>query len=183
MNEKQINEEILDRDDSHLDKAEEPIEEASSTVKKKKQSSTQLLKDEINNLNDRLLRLMAEYDNYRKRTEKEKQSLVSLGTSLALERLLPVIDTLEMAAMAETADLDYKKGVELTLSMFITALKSLGITEIEALNMEFDPNIHNCVSTEESDEHDDGIIVRVLQKGYCYGERVIRPAGVSVSKN
>ena len=164
-----------------IESNDEPAEESTVTTKKKKSGATQQLKDELNNLNDRFLRLMAEYDNYRKRTEKERQSLVSLGTALALERFLPVLDTLEMATAAESKDPDYKKGVELTLTMFITALKSLGITEIEAENMKFDPNIHNCVATEESEDNESGIVLRVMQKGYCLNERVIRPASVTVS--
>lgn len=185
MNDKQHKEEIQEKEIHEIDDLESnetsSDEENTATAKKKRQSPTQQLKDELATMNDRLLRLMAEYDNYRKRTEKEKQSLVSLGTALALERILPVADTLEMAAMAETSDLEYKKGVELTLAMFANALKSLGIIEIEALNKEFDPNIHNCVATEESEDHDSGIVVRVLQKGYSYNDRVIRPASVSVS--
>ncbi|MCL1829958.1 MAG: nucleotide exchange factor GrpE, partial [Oscillospiraceae bacterium] len=160
---------------------DEDMVEEEVVTKKKRSSQTALLKEELATLNDRLLRVMAEYDNYRKRTEKEKQSLISLGTSLAFERFLPVIDTLEMAANADSTDTEYKKGVEMTLSMFSSALKSLGITEIEALNEPFDPQIHNCVATEESDETESGIVIKVLQKGYCYNDRIIRPASVSVS--
>jgi len=181
MNDKQHNEDMLENEIVDSPEIEESDETATTTTKKKRQSQTQLLKDELNNLNDRLLRLMAEYDNYRKRTEKEKQSLVSLGTALALERMLPVIDTLEMAAAAESSDAEYKKGVELTLTMFASALKSLGIAEIEALDAKFDPNIHNCMVTEEVEDTESGIVVRVLQKGYRLNDRVIRPAGVSVS--
>ena len=170
-----------DNENLNTDEVIESVEEETVTSKKKKLSATQQLKDELNSLNDRLLRVMAEYDNYRKRTEKEKQSLVSLGTALALERFLPVVDTLEIAATAESSDPKYKKGVEMTLSMFISALKSLGITEIDALDKPFDPNIHNCVSTEEVEDKNSGIVVRVLQNGYSYGERVIRPANVTVS--
>lgn len=178
MNEKKKDNE---KDNVDIEIQEQSADEDTITPKKKKPSTTQLLKDELATLNDRLLRVMAEYDNYRKRTEKEKQSLVSLGTALALERILPVADTLEIAAEAETIDLDYKKGVELTLTMFISALNSLGITEIDALGKPFDPNIHNCVSTEETEDEEGGIVVKILQKGYCYGDRVIRPASVSVS--
>jgi len=151
------------------------------TVKKKKQNSTQQLREELDSLNDKLLRIAAEYDNYRKRTEKERQSLVSLGTSLALERLLPVLDTMEMAAEAESKDPEYKKGVELTLSMLISALKSLGIAEIESLGKPFDPKVHDCVASEDSDEFDSGTVIRVMQKGYRLNDRIIRPAMVAVS--
>ena len=161
--------------------SEETSDEETGTIKKKRQNQTQQLKEELGALNDRLLRVMAEYENYRKRTEKERQSLVSLGTSLALERILPVIDTLEIAAKANSSDSDYKKGVEMTLTMFTNAITSLGITEIDALYKPFDPNIHNCVSTEKSEDYENGIVIRILQKGYRYGDRIIRPAGVMVS--
>ena len=148
---------------------------------KKKLNKTQQLKEDFTTLNDKFLRVMAEYDNYRKRTEREKQSLVSLGTSLAIERLLKVLDTLEMAAKADCSDPMYKKGVELTVSMFISSLDSLGVSEIKAFGDSFDPSIHNCVASEKSDEYESGIVIKVMQKGYKLGERVIRPAMVTVS--
>ena len=161
---------------------DESVEDSIFVTKKKRQNTTQQLKDEIEEQNERLLRVMADYDNYRKRTEKERQSLVSLGTAYALEKILPVMDTLEIAATAESIDSEYKKGVELTLSMFANAIKSLGITEIDALNQPFDPNIHNCISTVESEDTDSGTVTAVLQKGYRYGDRIIRPAGVTVAQ-
>ncbi len=152
-----------------------------SKKEKRKSGKEQQLKEELTTQKDQFMRLMAEYDNYRKRTEKEKTSLVSLGTSLALERLLPVLDTLEMAASAESKDPEYKKGVELTVTLFKTALTSLGISEIEAEGKPFDPNIHNCVATAENDQVESGIVVQVMQKGYMLNERVIRPSIVTVS--
>lgn len=178
MNDNQTNDELLNNDSHSIEESEE---DQTTNTKKKRVSQVQQLKDDQAALNDRLLRLMAEYENYRKRTEKEKQNLVSLGTSLALERILPVIDTLEIAANAESSDKEYKKGVAMTLTMFSSAISSLGITEIDALNKPFDPKMHNCVSTEESCDHESGIVLKVLQKGYSYGERIIRPASVSVS--
>ena len=181
MNEKTIKEKLEEEENLEILDTSLAEEDIPVTTKKKKPSQTQQLKDELSGLNDRLLRVMAEYDNYRKRTEKEKQSLVSLGTALALERFLPVIDTLEMAANATSTDADYKKGVEMTLTLFMNALKSLGITEIEAQDMPFDPKIHNCVSTEEIEDIDSGIVIKVVQKGYYLNDRIIRPAGVVVS--
>lgn len=153
----------------------------SETVKEKKKSAKEQLKEELTAANDRMLRIMAEYENYRKRTEKEKQTLVSFGTAIAVERLLPVLDTLEAAAATKSGDPEYKKGVELTAAMFATKLNSLGVSEIEAEGAKFDPNMHDCVASEESDKYESGVVIRVMQKGYVFNERVIRPAMVAVS--
>ena len=162
--------------------SEDITEEISDkTVTKKKPSKAQLQREELNAVNDRLLRVMAEYDNYRKRTEREKQALVSLGTSIAVEKLLKVLDTLEMAAAAECSDPGYKKGIDLTVSMFVSSLDSLGACEIEALGKNFDPVVHNCIASEESEENESGVVIKVVQKGYKLGSRVIRPAMVTVS--
>ena len=171
--------------DAAKETASEHENEAEKSVclekKKRKPGKVQLLQEELDALNERLLRVTAEYHNYRKRTEKEMLSRVAHGTALTVERLLSVLDTLEMAAAAKSADAEYKKGVEMTLTMFTTALAALGVVEIEALGSEFDPNIHNCVAGEESDEYDSGRVCAVMQKGYRIGDRVIRPAMVAVS--
>jgi len=172
----------LNTDDSVL--AEPECGESNNSreiVKEKKKSAKEQLREEVEALNDRFIRLMAEYDNYRKRTDKEKQSLVSLGTALAVERLLPVLDTLEAAVAAVSADKEFKKGVEMTASMFSAKLSSLGVSEIEAEGLKFDPNLHDCVVSEESEEHGSGTVLRVMQKGYMLNGRVIRPAMVAVS--
>lgn len=164
-----------------LEREQEDKEQSEKKQKPKKKTKEQQLSEDLDEAKDKLLRVMAEYDNYRKRTDREKQSAVSLGTALAVEKILPVLDTLEMAASAETADAEYKKGVEMTVTMFKTALESLGVVEIEADGKPFDPNIHNCVASEESDACESGTIIRVLQKGYKLNDRVIRPSMVAVA--
>lgn len=156
-------------------------EKAEKKPKAKKKTKEQELAAALEETREQMLRVMAEYDNYRKRTEKEKQGAVSLGTALAIERLLPVLDTLEMAVAVKTSDADYKKGVELTAGIFRTAMESLGVSEIEAEGKAFDPNIHNCVASEESDGYESGMVIRVLQKGYKLNDRVLRPSMVAVS--
>ncbi len=136
---------------------------------------------ELEQTKDRLLRTAAEYDNYRKRTEREKAAAVTLGEALVLEKLLPALDTLEMAAGAECADAEYKKGVEMTAEVFKKSLGDIGVTEIEAEGRMFDPALHNAVSREES-ELESGAVTKVLQKGYKLGERVIRHAIVAVAE-
>ena len=173
--------EDVDETGKTMEKSETEAKEIPKKPEKKRTSKSQQQKEELDALNDRFLRLMAEYDNYRKRTEKERKTLASLGTSLAVERLLPVLDTLEMAAEANTADLEYKKGVELTAALFASALSSIGVSEIEALGEAFDPTIHNCVASEKSDAHQSGMVIRVMQKGYKLNDHIIRPCMVAVS--
>ncbi len=136
---------------------------------------------ELDEVKDRLLRTAAEYDNFRKRSEREKSAAASLGEALVIEKLLPALDTLEMAVGAECSDPDFKKGVEMTAQMFKKSLADIGVSEIEAEGLMFDPALHNAVSREGS-ELESGTVTRVLQKGYRLGERVIRHAMVSVAE-
>ncbi len=144
-------------------------------------SELDALKNDFLDMTDKLLRTAAEFDNYRKRTEREKQQSISYGTCLAVERLLPVLDNLERAACAACTDAEYKKGVDLTVESFRTALKALGVEELEAENKPFDPAIHCAVSREAADA-ESGTVVRVLQKGYKLGDRVIRHSMVVVAE-
>ncbi len=150
-------------------------------VEKLKEQAEKLQKD-LDTLKDQLLRTAAEYDNYRKRTDREKAASVSMGTAGAVEKILPVLDTLELAAAAETADEAYKKGVTMTLTMFREALGSLGVAEIEGVGAQFDPNCHCAVAREAAGEAESGSIVQVMRKGYKLGDRVIRPSMVTVAE-
>lgn len=130
-----------------------------------------------------LMRTAAEYDNYRKRTTKEKEASFGNGVSSAVAELLPVIDTLEMAAAAPTADEAYKKGVEMTLSKCKQAFEKLGIAEIEAAGKPFDPDLHSAVMQEEAGEGvESGTVTKVLQKGYLLSGKVVRHAMVAVAQ-
>ena len=133
-------------------------------------------------MNDCMLRLAAEYDNYRKRTEREKQASISFGMSTTVETFLPAFDILEKAAMAECTDADYKKGVEMTVELFKAAFAALGVTEIEAEGKPFDPALHSAVSREAKEGVESETVVTVLQKGYMIGDRVIRHAVVTVAE-
>ncbi len=133
-------------------------------------------------LSDRFLRKVAEFDNYRKRTEKEKMESVSLGVSSALEAILPVYDSLALAAETECSDETYKKGVEMTLQSFRSGLEKLGVTEIEALGQPFDPKFHNAVMSESAEGAESGTVTKVLQRGFMQGDRVIRYAMVAVAE-
>lgn len=129
-----------------------------------------------------LLRTAAEYDNYRKRSQKEFEAAFSNGVSHAALELLPVIDTLEVAANAPTTDEEYKKGVILTLAKCEEVFKKLGIVEIEAEGLPFDPELHNAVMQEECEGKESGIVCRVMQKGYRKENgRVVRHSMVAVT--
>lgn len=128
-----------------------------------------------------LLRTAAEYDNHRKRSAKEYETAYGNGVAHAAEQLLPVLDTLNAAANAETKDEEYKKGVILTLAKCEEVFKKLGITEIEADGQPFNPEFHNAVMQEECEGKDSCTVTRVMQKGYLLNGRVIRHAMVAVT--
>ena len=124
---------------------------------------------------------MAEFDNYKKRTQKEKESLYEYTVCEIISKMLPVYDTLKLALNHESEDEALKKGVELTLKQFEDVFKSLNVTEIEALGKEFDPNLHNAVMHIDDDSYGEKEIVEVLQVGYKMNEKVIRYSMVKVA--
>ena len=129
----------------------------------------------------KLLRVAAEYDNFRKRSQREQEAAFGNGVGHAAEELLPVLDTLEAAANVQSGDEEYKKGVVLTLSKCAEVFKKLGIEEIEAQGQAFDPELHNAVMQEEAPDTESGTVTKVLQKGYTLHGRVLRHAMVAVS--
>jgi molecular chaperone GrpE len=162
--------------------AQKPEKESKKKEKGKKSNELDQLKEELGQLNDRLLRTAAEFDNYRKRTEKEKLQSISYGCGTAIDKLLPVLDNLERAAGVDCSDAEYKKGVDMTLDSFRAALTALGVSEIEAEGVAFNPELHCAVSREQHDDAPSGSIIRVLQKGYKLGDRILRYAMVSVAE-
>ena len=130
---------------------------------------------------DKYLRLMAEYDNYRKRTAKEKTETYNNAVSDSITEILPVIDTFEMALKTECSDENFKTGVEKIYNMFRKSLEKLGVTEIEALGKEFDPNLHNAIKQVEETDYAENYVCEVFQKGYRLGKKVIRHSMVAVA--
>lgn len=130
---------------------------------------------------DRLLRLAAEYDNFRKRTAKEKEGIWNDAFAAAVTALLPVFDNLERALKQETADAAYKKGVEMTMTGLRDAMAKLGVEEIPALGETFDPNLHNAVMHCEDENAEENTIVEVFQQGFRLGDKVLRFAMVKVA--
>ena len=141
----------------------------------------EVLKGQMNQQEDKYLRLAAEYDNYRKRTAKEKEALWADAKADTAAAFLPVYDNLERAIKQETADEAYKKGVEMTMNQLREIFAKLGVTEIPALGQPFDPNLHNAVMHIDDDSFGENEVAEVFQAGFQCGEKVIRFAMVKVA--
>lgn len=147
-----------------------PAEAKAEEPKKDVPSADSLLKAE----KDRYLRLMAEYDNYRKRSVKEREAIFGDVRADTVTKFLPVYDNLSRALAQPTGDEAYRKGVEMIMTQFCEVLKGMGVTEIEAVGKTFDPNFHNAVMHDEDPEKGESEIVQELQKGFKLGDKVIR---------
>ncbi|MBQ0041429.1 MAG: nucleotide exchange factor GrpE [Clostridiales bacterium] len=132
---------------------------------------------------EKYIRLLAEFQNFKKRAAKEKTDIHAYANEKLMSELLPVLDNFERALETKTEEVEsYAKGMELIFTQMKTALENHGLKEIVALGENFDPNKHSAVMTEESDEYESGKVSKVLQKGYELNGRVIRPAMVAVTK-
>ena len=162
------------------EKAEEPTKEKSKLFKKKKDA-----KDEkIEELSDKLLRQMAEFDNFRKRTEKEKSAMYEIGAKDIVEKLLPVVDNFErgfMTVAEEDKEDAFVTGMEMVYKQLMTMLETVGVKPIEAVGQEFNPDLHNAVMHVEDETVGDNIIVEEFQKGYTYRDSVVRYSMVKVA--
>ena len=143
------------------------------------------LKEKIDELNDRLIRQVAEFDNFRKRTDKEKAQMFEQGQGSILEKLLPVIDNFERGLQAvPEAEKDgaFADGMNKIYKQLMKQMEDLGVTPIEAVGKEFDPNFHNAVMQVESEEYESGIVAQELQKGYMFHDTVLRHSMVGVTQ-
>jgi molecular chaperone GrpE len=142
------------------------------------------LRRERDTLQDRLLRTAADFDNYRKRVERDRRDVADLAVVDAMRDLLPIIDNLERALQAPpTADVDaLRKGVELIHKQMLDLLRTRGVKPLETEGSDFDPNLHQAVVHEASEMHREGEVMQELQRGYVLGERLLRPAMVKVAK-
>ena len=137
--------------------------------------------EKYNAEHDSYLRLAADYDNFRKRTAKEKDQLYANGKADAVEKLLPVYDNLERAMNQPTEDAAYKKGVEMTMTQLVSILNGLGVEIFGQVGDTFDPNIHNAVMHTEDENATENTITQVFQKGFKLGEKIVRFAMVQVA--
>ena len=174
---------VLEQETDQVPEAEEtaapetPEPKAGKAKKEPEKDQGQLLAEAA----DKYLRLAAEYDNYRKRTAKEKESIWTEAKAQTVAAFLPVYDNLERALKQDTADEAYKKGVELTMKGLQDALTGLGVEVIPALGETFDPNRHSAVMHVDDEETGENTIVEVFQQGFTCGEKVIRFAMVKVA--
>lgn len=140
---------------------------------------------ELEELNNRLLRLQADFLNYKKRVEKEKESIYAYASEELICQVLPVIDNFERALDSvndKQKEDSFYKGVEMVYKQLLDILKKSGLEEIKAIGEKFDPNLHHGVAQEESSEHEEDTIIEVYQKGYKLKDKVIRPSMVKISK-
>ena len=169
-----------EKDSEEKDSEEKDSKDKGLFGKKKKKDK----KDEqIEDLNDRLRRQMAEFDNFRKRSEKEKSQMFDMGARSIIEKVLPVVDNFErgLAAVPEDQKDDaFVTGMDKVYKQQMTEFDSIGVKPIEALGQEFNPDLHNAVMQVESDEYEPGVVAQELQKGYMYKDTVVRHSMVAV---
>lgn len=141
------------------------------------------MKKKNKELEDQYLRLQADFINYKNRKEKEKENLYSFAQEDLLSSLLPILDNFERAIESvENTEDSFFKGMEMIYNQFYKTLLDMGLEEIDALHEKFDPNYHHAAFQQESDEFEEGTVLEILQKGYKFKDKVIRPAMVKVSK-
>ena len=162
-----------------MEQNETPVEETVEAVEEAPEVNP--WEEKYNAERDAHLRIAAEYDNFRKRTVKEKEASYGNGKADAIAKLLPVYDNLERALNQPTEDAAYKKGVEMTMNELVKIFTSMGVEIFGNVGDEFDPNIHNAVMHTESEELGENVIAQVFQKGFKIGDKVVRFAMVQVA--
>ena len=171
-----------DTKEAAKEKTEETAEK--KIFSKKKDKKTEKLEEKLAEYEDLRVRQLAEFENFRKRSEKEKAQMFEIGAKTVIEKLLPVIDNFERGLAAVTEDekeTPFAQGVELVYKQLLTSFDELGVKPIEAVGKEFDPNLHNAVMHVEDDEFGENIVAEELQKGYMYKENVLRHSMVKVA--
>ena len=178
-------EEVSEEDSEDMAEDAENAEEGSGFMKKFGRKNKKDKKDEkIEELTDRLTRQMAEFDNFRKRTEKEKSQMYEIGAKDIIEKILPVVDNFErgIAAVPEDEKANpFAEGMEKIYKQLMTTLEEIGVKPIEAVGQEFDPDFHNAVMHVEDEEVGENIITEEFQKGYLYRDSVVRHSMVKVA--
>lgn len=186
VEQEEVKEETAEAEVNGAETAEESEEKLSGKEKrkvKKAEAEIEKLNSALAEEQDKYLRLYAEYDNFRKRSAREREGVYTDAYCDALSQILPVLDNLERAAQfnAEDAESPMAKGLELTLKSFIEAMNKMGVYEIEALGAEFDPNLHNAVMHVEDESAGENVVTEVFMKGYKKGDKVLRHSMVKVA--
>ncbi|MBO4292377.1 MAG: nucleotide exchange factor GrpE [Lachnospiraceae bacterium] len=180
-------------DDSDEESSEETVKEGegkkswaeklAGKKQAKQDKKTEAMKEQIEQLEDKVKRQLAEFENFRNRTEREKQAMFETGARSVIEKILPVVDNFERGfATVNPEDKNdaFVEGMNMVYKQLMTELDNLGVKPIEAVGKEFDPALHNAVMQVESDEYESGIVAQELQKGYTYRDTVVRHSMVSV---
>ncbi len=175
----EVNEEAVP-DETEQETAE--AEGAENTEEPVPEQAENKIAEELAAVKDQLLRTMAEYDNFRKRSAREKDALRADIIANVTMKFLPILDNLERALSAECSDENYKKGVEMIDDSFLETLKGLGVEEIESDGAKFDPSMHQAVQRMKNDEAESGTVLQTFAKGYKIGDKVIRFAMVAVAE-
>lgn len=183
----EVVEETKETDAAEGASEENKTEEAEETKEKKKAGRKKPKKDKkdekIEELNDRLMRNLAEFENFRNRSEKEKSAMFEVGARSVIEKILPVVDNLERGFDGlgeEEKETPFVKGIEAVYKQLLTAFDEMGVKPIEAVGEEFDPNFHNAVMHEEDDSEESNKVIEEFQKGYLYKDSVVRHSMVKV---
>ena len=183
---KTTNENVKDVNETSCDAAEEMKDQAEATEteadeKTEKPEEKELSKEE-EDLNTKYMRLMADFQNFKKRTEKQKSDIHAYANEKIVLGLIDVLDNFERALMADCAGVEsFKEGMELIFKQLKDVMAAAGVSEIQAENAEFDPNFHNAVMMEDTDQVESGHVSCVLQKGYILNGKVVRPSMVKVA--
>ena len=165
------------------DKENEKEEKKDKKKKDKSDKKQEVLKERIEELEDRVKRQMAEFDNFRKRTEKEKTAMFETGAKSVIEKILPVVDNFERGLATvpeEEKGGAFAQGMEMIYKQLMTELENMDVKPISAVGEEFNPDFHNAVMQVESEEYESGVIAQELQKGYTYRDSVVRHSMVAV---
>ena len=160
---------------------EETPEEPKKAKKPKKNTENTKLKEELEKAQDQLLRTAAEFDNYKKRTDRERASVAEYAKCEVIKKLLPILDNIDRAGATDNTGDEYIKGIEMIVKQFASLAETLGIEEIAKEGDNFDPNLHEAVMHIEDETLGENVIAEVLQKGYKLGDTVIRAAMVKVA--
>ena len=180
---KAVNEQTASDLETGENNADSKKEKKASKKKSKEDKKTQAMQEKIDELEDRVRRQMAEFENFRKRTDKEKAAMFETGAKSVIEKILPVVDNFErgLATLPEEEKASpFAEGMQMIYKQLLTELEGIGVKPIEALGNEFDPNFHNAVMQVESDEFESGIVAQELMKGYKYRDTVVRHSMVAV---
>lgn len=188
--EETVTDEAVDEENAEAVDSQEATEETETEeegkhkgFKKKKDKKLETLENEKKDLEDRVMRQMAEFENYRKRTEKEKATMFEMGAKSIIEKMLPVVDNLERGLASVPEDQQsgsVYEGMNLIYRQLLTELDKIGVKPIEAVGQEFNPDFHSAVMQVESEEFETGIVAQELQKGYTYRDSVVRYSMVAV---